>query len=296
LSAREEGPFSSFVDFLSRVDARRVNKKVLESLIKVGAFSKFGNRATLLSSLDTIREKVTRPKALTNQQGLFSQEEIKKSAGTNMTKNMMEMEEFSDEEIQALERQLLGFSLSAKPLSEIIGTLGNMATHKVEDVLQNGVEAEVKVAIVVDEMRVVVTRKTGREMAFVRVKDETGSCNLVVFPSIYQDTQKFWVDNKPLLITGRIDHRDDETSLIVNNVDSRDSLRQNNENLFIKIPKSATKENLASLKKLLLANPGNKAVTLVFGRNSNKKVKLKIKISWNEDMAKKISQALNDNS
>ncbi|MCX6704510.1 MAG: DNA polymerase III subunit alpha, partial [Candidatus Woesebacteria bacterium] len=61
LSAREGKKFLSFADFLSKVDGRKVNKKVLESLIKVGAMSEFGSRAALLASVDSIREKVTKP-------------------------------------------------------------------------------------------------------------------------------------------------------------------------------------------------------------------------------------------
>ena len=73
LDARSKGEFVSFADFLSRVDARRVNKRVAESLIKVGALSSFGGRASLLSSLDEVRSKVAKSPGNENQQGLFSQ-------------------------------------------------------------------------------------------------------------------------------------------------------------------------------------------------------------------------------
>jgi len=80
--ARKEDKFHSFADFLAKVDSRRVNKKVLESLIKVGALSSYGTRASLLSSLDLVRNRVSKPPALKNQQGLFTKEEIKNTKAT----------------------------------------------------------------------------------------------------------------------------------------------------------------------------------------------------------------------
>ncbi|MEJ2441465.1 MAG: DNA polymerase III subunit alpha, partial [Patescibacteria group bacterium] len=176
LEARDERKFVSFADFLSRVDARRVNKKVLESLIKVGALSAYGNRATLLSSLDEIRNKVVKPKASKGQQGLFSQDEISKSSKSHQVKVAEDIAEFADEELQALERQLLGFSLSAKPLSEVIGPLEHKATHKIFEISPYETIGEtVRVAAIVSDVRIVVTKRSGQEMAFVRVEDDTGS-------------------------------------------------------------------------------------------------------------------------
>ena len=113
LSGRHDGKFSSFSDFLSRVDARRVNKKVLESLIKVGALSAYGTRAALLASIDSIREKV-KPKTPESQQGLFATGELKKTESSAVI-TLENIQEFGEDELQSLERQLLGFSLSATP-------------------------------------------------------------------------------------------------------------------------------------------------------------------------------------
>jgi len=79
LTARKKGKFESFADFLSRVDARKVNKKVLESLIKVGAMNMFGGRSALLASIDRVREKVSVPKGDDNQPGLFAIGDLKKT-------------------------------------------------------------------------------------------------------------------------------------------------------------------------------------------------------------------------
>src|SRR5581483_4154334 len=83
LEARRAGEFNSILDFLERVDGRRVNKKVLESLVKVGALSQFGKRAAILASIDEIKSKI-KPKKENTQAGLFGDEYIEKAQSENV--------------------------------------------------------------------------------------------------------------------------------------------------------------------------------------------------------------------
>ena len=298
LEERNKSEFLSFTDLLSRVDGRRVNKKVLESLIKVGALSKFGARAQLLSVMDEIRQKVTKPKADENQAGLFTQDEIKKSMSVDTIEINSDVSEFDDEEIQNLERQLLGFSLSAKPVGEVLGSLSLMASHKVQDIIgEEGLleSSEIKIAAVINDVRVVITKKTGQEMAFVKVSDDTGMISLVVFPRLYGETKSLWVDNNPLLISGKVDTRDEEPAILVENILSKKDVSEKGNRLFIKIPKEVTVEKLKKLKSMLLENPGANEVSLIFEGKEKKRVNLEIKISWDESIARNIADILERN-
>jgi DNA polymerase-3 subunit alpha len=293
LEARKEGDFVSFADFLSRVDSRRVNKKVLESLIKVGALSAYGKRAMLLSSIDQIRSRVSRPKGHDNQQGLFSQEEISKSMKTKESKLEEEVKEFDEEELRSLERQLLGFSLSARPLGEMIEPFTHLATHKIYEISPHETLDEiVRIAVIVADVRIIVTRRSGQEMAFVRAEDDTGSLNLIVFPRIFQRTKNHWVDNKPLLVTGRVDSREDTPSLIVETINTKETVGEGKELLTITIPKGAKAAHLKELKELLMIHPGEQNVRLVFEGNGYETVQLPFKVAWTEKLAHKISRIL----
>lgn len=295
LGARQERSFANFADFMARVDSRKVNKKVLESLIKVGAMSEFGSRAALLSSIDEIRLKIGKTTANTNQQALFGGDEVSESSfGKTGSILRADINEFSEEELQNLERQLLGFSLSAKPIGELLGEFEKMATHKIYEISpQESFDDQVKIAAVVSEVRIIITRKSGQEMAFVKVQDETGSLELVVFPSIYQNTRSIWIDNKPLLISGKIDFRDESPSIIVESVaaDTRRIDKGEEGRLFIKIPKFTTPDKLKNLKDLLISYPGHQSVTLIFETNGEK-IDLSYKISWSERLARMISEVL----
>lgn len=297
LEVRDEGEFISFADFLNKVDARRVNKKVLESLIKVGALSAFGKRAALLASYEEIRNRVSKPKASKGQQGLFSQDEISKSSKTQSMQIMEDIAEFSDEELQALERQLLGFSLSARPLSEILSPIEHKATHKIFEISPHETIGEnVRLAAIVSEVKIIVTRRSGQEMAFVRIEDDTGSLELVVFPKIFSQTRDHWVDNKALVVSGRVDNREDAPTLIVETIEtSADAKDNNNQNVYIKVPKKAKARELSQLKKLLIKHAGDQTVILVFEGKKEQKVKLPFKITWNARLARLITEVLEGN-
>ncbi len=296
LREREKKKFTSFSDFLTRVDSRKVNKKVIESLIKVGSFSKFGTRSTLLAYLDELKYKLSKIKVEnSNQESLFEEEDIRKDLENNLVSRQISIEEFSDEEIQNLERQLLGFSISAKPINEVLAEIELYSSHKIQDLLQeekNMGNTVVKIAAVVSEVRVIITKKGAQEMAFVKARDETGSIDLIVFPSLYKTSKSLLIDGKPLLITGRVDFRDEEISLIADKIETKENLNDfSKDTLFIKIPKEVGLEEIKRLKSVLLRNPGNQKVVLCFEKG-NKELELKIRVSWSEKLSREISDIL----
>jgi DNA polymerase-3 subunit alpha len=295
LEARTIEKFHSFSDFLSKVDGRRVNKKVLESLIKVGCLSSFGERAALLYYVDEVRNKVAKPKAMKGQQDLFSIDDVKKAAKLQVDEMLTKsnVSEFSSEEIQTLERQLLGFSLSAKPIVELIAAIEHEATHKIFEISAETMVGEmVRLAAVVTEVRVVITRNSGQEMAFAKVDDGTGSIDLVVFPKLFKIIKNLLVDYKPILISGKVDTRDEQLSLLVETIESSDADSEGGQKeVYLKIPKNVSTETLKVLKEIFLKNQGQSNVTLLFEGKKERK-RLSIKIAWNEGLARQISDVL----
>ena len=295
LAERKKSQFSSFPDFIGRVDARRVNKRVLESLIKVGAMNAFGARAAILSSIDLVRAKTSK-KTLTDQQGLFLDKDIGKAGKSAISSQILsQIPEFSEEELEGLERQLLGFSLTGKTTLELISPFSILASHKVQE-LMNEIpgDQKVKLAGVIREVRIIVTKKSAQEMAFVKVEDETGSINLVIFPRVFSSTRDLWVANRPVLVGGRLDARDDEVSLIVDFVEKEAKGIPNGGEVSIHIPSDCGEAELANLKRLLKENPGNQAVCLVF-EIQHTTVRTNLHISWSAHLARQISEILHSN-
>lgn len=288
LEARKVGVFTSYGDFLNRIDHRKVNKKVLESLIGVGALSLYGTRPSLLASMEKLRDKTNRNND-DKQPGLFSTDEDEKKEINTQVYN--DQPEYGEEELEKLERNLLGFSLSAKSVSELLGDISSSASHKIHELTDEIVTQDiVTIAGIIREVRVITTKKSGAEMAFAKVEDATGELDLVIFPKIYSTTRSLWVENKPLLITGKVDHRDDSTSLLVEKIET-DLTKKSEEQFSIKIPVGVKSEQLVKLRELLVANPGNQQVTLIFAQ-TGEKLDLNQRVWWTSDLSRKVSVIL----
>lgn len=295
IESRKDGKFTSLGDFFGRVDARRVNKKVLESLIKVGAFSAYGSRAAVLSIIDELRQKAKPNSArLAGQQDLFGADEVKTAkSDVNIQQIISDVEEFSEEELGSLERELLGFSLSSKPLGELIEPMRIHANHTISEILEySSARSGLNVACIVTEVRVVVTKTTHAEMAFIKIEDDTGTLDAVVFPKLFKISRDLWVDHKPLLVSGKLDFRDDSPSLLLDNVQTEQDLESQDGELKIKIPTEASVDSLKSLKKILLMHPGSQKVVLIFEGRNNQEVNLPFGIGWNPNLSRSITEVL----
>ncbi len=298
LKNREDSKFASFTDFCKRVDGQKVNKKVFESLIQVGAFDKFGNRAALLAAMDQIRQNVQQKKGSEGQFNLFEAEEtVKKSAPVD---NLPIVADFSRDEKLALERQLLGFYLTEHPITQYLEKISNLVSHKILELSEGRlVGQKVKVGGVVSSSRIVVTKNGGREMAFVTIEDDTGTIDMVVFPNIFEKTKNYWAGSEPLIIQGKIESRDDSTSLIVEDVHGVNEAKVENHNdskeneILLRIPKKTDSKKLLQVNQILQSNRGDQTlVILVENGTGSKRIKLPYRISWNKEIEDEITQIL----
>lgn len=292
LEARKEGEFTSFADFVMRVDNRKVNKKVVESLIKVGALGSFGTRSGLLAALDEVRSKIVKKPGSEGQQGLFAADEltsVKKSAA----KVYDDTPEFAEDKLTFFEKELMGYSLSAKPIEEMLAPIIPFGSHKIHEIADDFKRSNrVKLACVISDIRIVVTKKSGKEMAFAKVDDGTGTINVVIFPSIFEDSKNLLADQQPILISGKLDDRDDEISVLADTIETVQADMVGSGDVDITVPRATRVEKLRKLKNLLLTSPGNQAVRLHFEGNGRDEVLLPFKINWNQSLARKISEIL----
>ena len=287
VSERNENHFKNFYDFLTRIDNRKVNKKVLESLIKVGALSSFGKRSLLLKNLDDIRNKLNIHRAQKNQPALFAQDPKDMNS---IDFDLNDSPEFTEEEIQVYEKELLGFSMSGKSISELISGCGYFITHKIVDLnSETDTSVEINLAGVINELRVIITKKSGREMAFLKLEDDTGTLDVVIFPNVYDKYKSHLTENKPIMINGKVDERSENVSFIANDISINDPGV-----ITIRISKNTKVEKLKKLKEYLINIPGDHQLCLYF-ENTQMKKTIPLKISWDDDISKNIYNILDQN-
>jgi DNA polymerase-3 subunit alpha len=290
LEARKSGEFLTFMDFINRVDSRKVNKRVLESLIKVGAMDKFGKRTALLAAIDVVRAKLSKPKHNNGQSGLFAETDMEKTSAYVSDSSIIDnsIEDYTDEERENFERDLLGFSISAKPINELLDPLDDEITCKVADInIEELKGKEVTLAVVIREIRVILTKKNNSEMAFVKAEDTTGSIDVVVFPKLYQDVKNLLLDGKVVLITGKVDIREDEVSFLV---EKMVEVKHDSSHLVM-IPADTAQDKLLKLKEFFEANQGNDEISLFFEKD-NRKILAKQKVKWSVELEKEINKIL----
>lgn len=211
LIARADKPFASLSDLISRVDITKVNKKVFESLIKAGAMSRFGTRAAMLSFLPAALDLAhkQRKHVSSGQVGLFGEEE---QAGAN--DSLPKMEELSQSELLAFEKEFLGFYLTMHPLEPHRNLLAGAGTTPIGNINAALVGQRMSIGGIVVSVKKITTKAGNHEMAFVKLEDMTGTIEIVVFPKIYARTVHMWTADQIVQITGKVDEKDDRLTIL----------------------------------------------------------------------------------
>ncbi len=283
------GEFSSLEDFCRQVSTQKVNKKVLESLIKAGALDQFGGRSSQLAALDTIREKAGKSVGAA-QDGLFGEAESK--LNSRSIGPLPDIPEFSTDELLTLERQMIGFSISGDSVWKILGELNFSGTHKVFELTHDS-SGTVRVAGILKNVRVVITKNGGREMAFSDFMDETGSASLVIFPKLFEKTSILWREEQTLVIEGRVEERDGSISVIVEK--ALDASSELVDDVVVRVPRGTRSSTLMLINDLLKSNKGENRISLEFESGSgSKKIEVPYGVSWNPTLERRIKQILGD--
>ena len=252
LEVRQKGgKFRSLEDFLNRIDTKRINKKVIESLIKAGAFDSLGrSRAELLAMFEQYQEKKTREKG--KKKNLFESEEFK-------AEPIPVIEEFPIEEILAMEKDLIGLYISDNPLLHYIEDLKERVSCNIEDIEDLEDEAIVTIGGVVSGVKLVDT-KNGK-MGFLQLEDLSGSIEVVVFPKTLKEIKKD-IENSTniFVVEGKINKKEEEIKVIADKVYLLGKSFYNNKirSLHINIKEDRCDDSLLyRLKSVLSEYPGD---------------------------------------
>ncbi|HBE94680.1 MAG TPA: DNA polymerase III subunit alpha [Desulfovibrio sp.] len=271
----KNGPYKDLVDLCCRVNLRRVTKRMLEYLIKAGAMDCFGrSRAGLLAGLDKAHSLGQR-QAKEKQSGMLSMLDMLDTSGPttnglNITVEEFAAEEWPDEEKLRLEKEALGFFLSSHPLLAWRHEMARLRLNTLDECreLPNG--TEVRLALLFTSVKEYVTKK-GDKMAFVGAEDLTATGEVTLLPNVYLPARELIAQDQPLLITGRIDVREEpgqseegprQAKILAESVALlADSLAGNREPVYLQVPgELCAGEHLDRLKELLARHRGEAPV------------------------------------
>ncbi|MCL5276874.1 MAG: DNA polymerase III subunit alpha [Deltaproteobacteria bacterium] len=208
LDTRKQHEFESFWDFLLRVDQSKVNRKVVESLIKSGAFDFTGSaRAALFGSLDVSYAQAGRMSVSRDQNQLFSTDNLLFTGGEEGVQEWGELEKL------AYEKELLDVYISGTPLRNYSSELSKFTNAGIGELMERDGES-VTVGGMMTSVKEVREKRTDKLMAFGTLSDDADSVEVVMFSSLYDDIRDIVKGNKPVLVKGivRVEERNDESA------------------------------------------------------------------------------------
>ena len=265
LAARAEGgPYEGLFDLCQRADLRRVNRRVLESLIKCGAFDSTGaHRAQLMAALDEALDagqKAARARegGQTSIFDLMGAEQAKPSAPA-----LPGVPAWSEPDLLAYEKEALGFYITGHPLQSYrdqirrLGTLDTVALQAASD------NMSVRVAGLPTEKKEKITKK-GDRMAFVRLEDLKGSVETIVFPDCFAEGGQWLSGDVPIMVTGTVDRDERGVKLKATKIIPLDqAANAMTTRLRLRLMATGlTRDKLVLLRQTLSQHPGSCRVSL----------------------------------
>lgn len=271
----QNGLFESIYDFCTRVDSKCSNKRVLEGLIKAGAFSNIEkSRKQLLDNLEYIvatANKESQAKEL-GQCSLFD------GADCGAPKFQLggSDEEFDDKQVQSFEKEFLGFYVTSHPLSSIRDKLPFLMTHKISDIVEVPTDKMVTICGLITSVKQIPTKKDPTKfIKFVTIEDLSGKIEVVCFNKIIQQFDEYLQSEQKVILSGKVSRRDEESVSIL-----ADTVKPvENSNIFtLELLEEISYEELVALKDILVRYNGSDPVI--------------VKVSSGEDNTRIITSSL----
>jgi len=269
LGARANGRFTSFFDFLERIDIRALNKRACEALIAAGALDDFGHRAQLLAGLDSAYGEVQARQAEIDagQASLFG------DASVQSDPELPNLPEWSDADRLAREKAALGFFISGHPLDrfrEVVRAFEPVSS----DTLAERAGQSVDLPCVVTSVARQISRRDNAEWGKITVEDFHGTATILAFRETWQTYKEVLQQDAVVLVSGKVsgNERDEEdppvfldAARLLEEVTAGGELAIQIE---LELDSDVVDIAFAEAKKVLTAHPGASPVWLRLGQDN----------------------------
>lgn len=255
-SRNTKGRFESLVDFINKIDLSAINKRAVESLIKAGAFDEFKIfRSKLLAVFEKVMDSVSNEKKR-NIDGQISLFGLAEENINEPEINYPNINEFSKNNLLAMEKEMTGMYLTGHPLDEYTQSLKMYTSTSIEKIYKSqqahledvdddeySINDEDKVILggIISEVNQKVTRSNSI-MAFLKLEDLSGSIEIIVFPRTLDKVRSLIIPDSMVVIKGRVSMKEDEpVKLICETIEPLEKV--NSSKIYIRV------ENLAKAKE-----------------------------------------------
>lgn len=288
----EHGTFKHLDDFVHRMFAS-VAKRAMEYLVMAGTMDMFGDRNALLQILPAIyeKEKARSKSQVLGQIDIFSltsNGDEKKDETIAMTP-LPNIEKTPITQILSWEKELLGLYFSSHPLDAFQEFFESKHVIPLRQALDEKKNNDLVIlGVMVNKIRKITTKK-GEIMAFLTIEDKTATSDAIVFPRTYQELKDSLLENKPILIAGKINVKDGEKSIVVEKAKyiDEEKCKSSFEGITFRIRPIHSEEEIAELKSFIAKSEGDIPVRIIIDDGEKKKTAvLAKKIGMSEETKK----------
>ncbi len=300
LKEREKGEkFTSIFDLCKRVDSRVVNKRVMESLIKCGAFDCLpGYRSQNLAVIDQAMEGASQIQEDRRKGQLSLFENLEKKEESFQDK-LPQMKEAARKLKLAWEKELLGVYLSGHPLKGYEKRITYFSTTSLANLNQVKDKKGLRIAGIISSLTLKNDRR-GKAMAFLTLEDLESEGEIVIFSKVYEECVSLLKEGNLILVEGRLDASNDPPKIIANKIIPFSKLKDKHYNFHLQVKKIRWgKEDMEKIKGIFLSHQGKHPVYLHFQGDNGERITIKsksLKVDFSEALIEEIEKFLGKNS
>ena len=297
------GAFTSLDDFCGRLGTRVANRKMLESLIKAGAFDFLGReRAQLLDCIDEAlaSSAAAHRDRAAGQVSLFGEMEPQ-------TSRRRTVRQWSEHEKLSYEKELLGFYVSGHPLDAYVGLFAGKNYQMIASLGELADRATFKIAGALVQIDKKFTRKEGKPFAVVWIEDLTGTLEVVIWNDVYVQISDALITGRVVEVRGTIDTRGDslrataqkvrllaphKTNSVANGNERSTSAEERQSAVLLQFSPATTSADLREVREILASSPGRRPVQLLFDRSPNGPLRVEAGEDFRVDLTDELEQRL----
>src|SRR5881398_3520266 len=298
----QRGNFRSLEDFCSRLDSRIANRKMLESLIKGGAFDFLGrDRAELFARID---EALT-ASAVAQRDRVAGQVSLFDEATAPTTSRTRSITPWSEHEKLSYEKELLGFYVSGHPLDAYVDAFATKNYRTIASLGDLDDRASFKVAGALVQIEKKFTKREGKPFAVVWVEDLSGTLEVVLWNEVYMKVADALAPGRVVEIRGTLDKRDDTVRATAENVtmptpektheaaaNKKSASTFQDPTVFLQFSSATTSNELREVREILASSPGPRPVQLLFDRAAGDSLRMNTGADFCIDLTRDLEERL----
>jgi DNA polymerase-3 subunit alpha len=297
----ERGEFTSLEDFCARLDSRVANRKLLESLIKAGAFDFLGrDRSELFGYIDdaVMASAAAQRDRMAGQVSLFDE------ATASTTSRKRQAAPWSEHQKLSYEKELLGFYVSGHPLDAYADVFAAKNYRSIASLAGLDDRAPFKIGGAIVEVEKKFTRKEGKPFAVLWIEDRIDMLEVVVWNEVYIRVSAVLVAGAVIEIRGTLDKRDDIPRAVAQDIKTLSPRTSNGATegssdsrqepaVMLQFSPATTEDELREVRRILASSPGGRRVQLLFDRANGRPLRMDagpdLKVNLTPDLAEKLS-------